>query len=131
MLFGRDYEDYRKYLYEGYSLLIKGSFKLNTWRKEETWDFKIKSMVVLNNAREELVSRIDVRLSLDDINETLIEEIKTQTSGSTGKATLKFSIYDESEGISLELFSRNTSVTVTNELMQFFEDRPELSVKVS
>jgi DNA polymerase-3 subunit alpha len=132
MLFGRDYEDYRKFLYEGYSLLIKGSFQQNTWKREtETWEFKIRSIVVLNNAREELVNNLAIRISLNDLNDSLIDEIKRNTAGSGGKATVKFYIYDESEGISIELFSRNTSVTVTNELVQFFKERPELSIKVS
>ncbi len=132
MLFGRDYEDFRKYLYEGYSLLIRGSVQQSLWRKDtQVWEFKVKTIVVLNNAREELVSNLAIGLSLKDLNDELIEEIKQHTSQANGKASVKFCIYDDSEGISIELFSRNTSINVTDELLSFLEERPELSIKVS
>lgn len=132
MLFGRDYEDFRKYLYEGYSLLIKGSVQQSLWRKDaQIWEFKVKSIMVLNNAREELVTNLAIGLSLNDLNDELIKEIKQRTSQSNGRTRIKFCIYDESEGISVELFSRNTSVNVTNDLLLFLKDRPELSIKVS
>ncbi|MBN1598569.1 MAG: DNA polymerase III subunit alpha [Bacteroidales bacterium] len=132
MLFGKDYEDYRKFLYEGYSLLIKGSVQQNTWRKDViAMEFKIKSMNILNNARDELVNNISIRMSLNDINDEIIEEIKDKTNDSKGKAKLKFCIYDEEEGLSVELFSRNTSVEITNELITFFNSHPEIDYKVS
>ncbi len=131
MLFGRDYEDYRKYLYEGYSLMIKGSVQNNRWKETENWEFKVKSMLVLNNAREELVKNLSIRVSVKDLNEELITDIRDRTTSSAGRATVKFCVYDENEGISVELFSRNTSVNVTNELLKFFEERPELSIRVS
>jgi DNA polymerase-3 subunit alpha len=132
MLFGKDYEEYRKYLYQGYSLLIKGSVQPNQWKKETgEVEFKIKSILVLNNAREELVHNLSIRISLSDINDKIISEIKKQSDQNKGKATLKFNIYDESEGISMDLFSRNTSVAVSDELINFLEEHPEIEYKVS
>jgi DNA polymerase-3 subunit alpha len=132
MLFGKDYEEFRKYLYEGYSLLIKGSVQQSLWRKDsQLWEFKVKSIVVLNNAREELVTNLAIRLSLDDLNDELINEIKQCTGKSDGRARIKFYIFDEQEGISVELFSRNTTISVTNELVSFLNEKPELTIKVS
>jgi DNA polymerase-3 subunit alpha len=132
MLFGKEYEDYRKYMYEGYSLLIRGSFQLNTWRKDaEVFDFKIKSITVLNNAREDIIHNLLIRLSVNDINEEFIREIHEKTSQNTGKARIKFCLVDENEGISVELFSRNTSVSASNELIKYLDERPEIEYKVS
>jgi len=52
LIFGKDYEEFRKYMYEGYSLLIKGSVQRNAWKKDaDIWEFKVKAMTLLNNAR--------------------------------------------------------------------------------
>lgn len=132
MLFGKDYEDFRKYLYEGYSLLIKGSVQPNPWRKDNmSLEFKIKSIMFLNNVREELVNNLAIRMSLNDLDESIVEEIKEQTSRNKGKTPVKFYIYDDKEGISLELFSRNTEVSLTNELIQYLENCPEIEYKVN
>jgi DNA polymerase-3 subunit alpha len=132
VVFGKDYEDFRKYMFEGYSLLVKGSVQRNTWKRDaDIWEFRIKAMTVLNHARDEIINSLSIRMSINDIDEEFIDEIREQTAKSTGKAQVKFSIYDESEGISLDLFSRNTSVTVTNELISYLKERPEIEYKVS
>ena len=131
MLFGKDYEDFRKYLYEGYSLLIKGSVQQNTWRRDSmALEFKIKSILFLNNVRDELVNNLAIRMSLNDLDESIVEEIKEHTSRSKGKTPVKFYIYDDKEGISLELFSRNTEVSLTNDLIQYLDNCPEIEYKV-
>jgi DNA polymerase-3 subunit alpha len=131
-LFGKEYEDYRKFMYEGYSLMIKGSFQLNTWRKDaEVLEFRIKSIVVLNNAREEIIHNLSIRLSVSDVNEEVIREIREHTAKNTGKARIKFSIVDENEGISIDMFSRNTSVSVSDDLIKFLDARPEIEYRVS
>jgi DNA polymerase III subunit alpha len=131
-LFGKDYEEYRKYMYEGYSLLIKGSYQQNTWRKDaEIWEFKVKSMLVLNNAREEIVKYLAIRIDLPDLNDELINEIYQKLSENAGKSRVKFIVHDPEENISVDLFSRNTSVSVTNELIDFLRERPEIEYKVS
>ncbi len=132
VIFGKEYEDFRKYMFEGYSLLVKGSVQRNAWRKEaDIWEFRVKAMTVLNNARDEIINSLSIRMSLNDIDEEIINEIREQTTKNSGKAQVKFSIYDEAEGISVDLFSRNTSVTVTNELIRYLRERPEIEYRVS
>ena len=132
VIFGKEYEDFRKYMFEGYSLLVKGSVQRNAWKKDaDIWEFRVKAMTVLNNARDEIVNSLSIRMSLNDVNEEIIDEIREQTAKNSGKAQIKFSIYDEKEGISVDLFSRNTSVTVTNQLISYLKERPEIEYKVS
>jgi DNA polymerase III subunit alpha len=132
MLFGKDYEEYRKYLYMGYSLFIRGSVQPNPWKKEVTeLEFKIKSILLLNNARDELVKNLSIRMSIQDLNEEIIAEMHKQSDKNKGKSTLRFNIYDENEGISVDMFSRNISVLVTNELIDFLNSHPEIEYKVN
>ena len=132
MLFGKDYEDFRKYLYEGYSLLIRGTIQQNPWRKDRVeMELKVKSMMLLNNVRDELINSIALRMSLNDLDDTFVEEIKEQAAMHKGKTQIKFYIYDDQEGITLELFSRNTAVTLTNDLIHYLDTRPEIEYRVS
>ncbi|MBN1117456.1 MAG: DNA polymerase III subunit alpha [Bacteroidales bacterium] len=123
MLFGKDYEEFRNYLFEGYSLFIKGVVQENQWKKEvRELEFKVKSIVLLANVRDELVKSISLKMPLQDLSDDLVDKIHEEVDKSKGKANLSFQIYDEKEGMGIEMFSRNTMVQVSNELMNFLEE---------
>lgn len=122
MLFGKDYEEYRNYLYEGYSLLIKGTVQENTWKKDvRELEFKLKAINLLANVREELVKNLSLKMEASEVTEDIIDKLYDQASKSKGKAHLSFQISDEGEGTKLEMFSRNTMVDVSNELLDFLD----------
>jgi DNA polymerase-3 subunit alpha len=122
MLFGKDYEDFRNYLFEGYSLLIKGVVQENPWKKDvRELEYKIKSMTMLANAREEMVKSLSLKMPLSELSDDIIEQIHNQTTLNKGKASLSFQIFDDTEGLGIEMFSRNTMIHVTNELVEFLE----------
>jgi DNA polymerase-3 subunit alpha len=122
MLFGKDYETYRNYLFEGYSLLIKGIVQQNPWKKDvKEMEFKINSISLLANVRDELVKTISLKMELSEITETTVEQILEEAEKSKGKAHLSFKIHDTKEKIDIEMFSRNMMVQVTNEFIGFLE----------
>jgi DNA polymerase-3 subunit alpha len=73
-LFGKDYEKYRNYLFDGYSLLIKGVVKKRDWGNKDV-EFKINSINILANVREDLVKEIALNLPLSEISESTIDDI--------------------------------------------------------
>jgi DNA polymerase III subunit alpha len=122
MLFGKDYEDFRNYLFEGYSLMIKGIVQENPWKKDvRELEFKIRSITLLANVREEMVKNLSLKLSLHELTDEFVDKLQEQTANAKGKANLSFQILDEKEGGSIEMFSRNTMVQVSNELISFLE----------
>jgi DNA polymerase-3 subunit alpha len=122
MLFGKDYEDFRHYLYEGYSLLVKGIVQENPWKKDvRELEFKIRSISLLANAREEMVKSLSLKMALNELTDDLVDKIHEATNKTKGKANLSFKIIDENDGSQLEMFSRNTMVQVSNELIEFLE----------
>ncbi len=132
MLFGKDYEEFRRFLYMGYSLLIKGSVQKNTWKRDtDEWEFKIKSISLLNNAREELVRNLTLQIFLDELNDELITGIKQYTNKNPGNTNVKFCIYDRADEILVDMFSRNTNVSITNEFIDYLDGCPEIQYKVS
>jgi DNA polymerase-3 subunit alpha len=88
-LFSKDYENFRKFLYEGYSLLIKGTVSENTWKTNPELEFRIKTIYMLSSAREELVKTIQIRLPVDIISDDLVEDLTKHTLKHSGSTNLK------------------------------------------
>jgi DNA polymerase-3 subunit alpha len=131
-LFGKDYEEYRKYLYEGYILMIRGTIKErwggygreNEPKKEidpSNLTLKIKTMGLINNAREELLKNITVTMSVHDITDSLIEEFCNITDTFPGKVNLNVTIVDPEKKFSVDMFSRTKRIELTNEFVDFLE----------
>ncbi len=122
MLFGKDYENLRNYLFTGYSLLIKGTVQENPWKKEvRELEFKILSICLLANVRDELVKSLSLRMPLRELTSQTVAQLLQQAERNRGKASLSFTIFDEEEKTDVEMFSRNTMVQVSNDLVEFLE----------
>lgn len=128
LMFGRDYETYRKYFYEGYSLLIKGSFVESTWKNNEL-EFKIKSISLISNVRDELIKNLSVKIEVGNFSDELLAEIK-KLSAKPGNVAVKFHIIDPVEKMSVEMYSRSQRIELTNQLVEFLQKTPEVEFKV-
>ena len=128
--FGKDYENFRKYIYEGYSLLIKGSVQENTWKSTKELEFRVKSIYLLSNARDELVKNIQLRIPLDELSEKLIEKLKLFTVNGKGNINLKVLLVDPSENISVDMFSRSKHIALSDDFIDFLFQNPEIEFKL-
>ena len=129
-LFNKDYENFRKYLYEGYSLLIRGLIAENTWKSTPELELKIKNIYLLSSVREELVKNIQIKLPVDMITETFLEEFTKHTKKSTGNMNLKILVFDSSENISIDMFSRSQRLALSDELIDFLSSNREIEFKL-
>lgn len=129
-LFSKDYENFRKYLYEGYSLLIRGSVGENTWKKTPELEFKIKSMNMLSSARDELVKGIQIKLPLDVLTDNFIRDFSGFTRQNGGTTNLKILVYDPDENVGVDLFCRSQRIALTDELIDFLTNKNELEFKL-
>ncbi|MBN2275220.1 MAG: DNA polymerase III subunit alpha [Bacteroidales bacterium] len=128
--FGKDYENFRNYLYEGYSLLIKGSVQENTWKSTPEPEFRVKSICLLSNARDELIKNIQLRLPLDELSENLLDKLKSFTEGRKGNINLKVTLVDVTENIAVDLFSRSKHIELSDEFVDFLFQNPEIEFKL-
>ncbi len=128
-MFGRDYETFRNYFYEGYSLMIKGVFTDSTWKKGEL-EFRIKSILLLSNVRDQLIRNLVIKIPLDNLSDELLEEFRKK-SAKSGNVTMKFMVYDPADRMSIEMYSRSYRIELSNQLIDFLRSSPELEFKVS
>ena len=129
-LFGKDYENYRKYCYEDYPLLLKGKVQPRPYNDQEL-EFKIKSMMMLSQVREEMVENLLLTIPLKNINQGMIDEIKKHALAKKGKVNLRFKIIDTEENIGIELFSRTERIDVTNELVNFLNQKTDIQYSIN
>jgi DNA polymerase-3 subunit alpha len=129
-LFNKDYENFRKFLYDGYSLLLKGMVTENTWKNNPELEFRIKSMHMLSSAREELVKTIQIRLPIDRLTDSFIEDFTKCTSRNPGNTNLKIMVYDPSENISVDFFSRSHRISLDDDLIEFLTENKEIDFKL-
>ncbi|OFX88367.1 MAG: DNA polymerase III subunit alpha [Bacteroidetes bacterium GWF2_33_16] len=129
-LFGKDYQDLRKYCYMDYPLLIKGNIQPKLYKEDEL-EFKIKSMMLLGEVRNNLVKSICITMPLQIIKPELITEIKEVALKNKGKAQLKFKVVDSEENISINLFSRTERIDISNELIAFLNKKSDIHFSIN
>ncbi|NOU16509.1 MAG: DNA polymerase III subunit alpha [Bacteroidales bacterium] len=117
-LFGKDFENYRKFCFEGYSLLIKGRVQPKSYNPAEL-EFKIKSMNMLSDVKEEMIKMVNITIPIHDITDNLVDEIKKQVESNKGKIQLKFKVIDPESKISIDLFSRTMKVNLSPKFLNY------------
>jgi DNA polymerase-3 subunit alpha len=118
--FGKDHETFRNYIREGLPLFIKGSVQRN-YRNE--LDPKIKTITYLSNVRDEMLKSVSLTLPLSAINDDLMVLLNEQIDKHKGKTLLKFKIIDKEGNQAITMFSRNTKISLDNEIVDFLREQ--------
>lgn len=119
-LFGKDFENYRKFCFEGYSLLLKGKVQPKSYNPSEL-EFKIKSINMLSDVKSEMIKMINISLPIHDITDNLVDDIKKQVESNKGKIQLKFKVIDPESKISIDLFSRTMKVNLSQKFIDYLK----------
>jgi DNA polymerase-3 subunit alpha len=128
-LFGKDYENFRKYCYIDYPLLIKGKVQPRPYNDQEL-EFKIKTMVMLSQVREEMVKGITFTLPYEIINEQFIDELKECTYEKEGKTLIKFKVIDKESNAAVDFISRSKGILITDKLVKYLQKNSEIQYSV-
>ena len=119
-LFGKDYENFRKYLYTDYFLFIRGKVQPRPYNDKEL-EFKIVSMMQLSELSES-IKEMHVQLPVEEVTRTLIDELAARVRESKGQTVLRLNLYDHESQVSLNLFSKSYKVGITRELVSYLDD---------
>jgi DNA polymerase-3 subunit alpha len=130
MLFDKEYIDNSKFFIVGYYLLVKGRVQKRKYREDEI-EFKIKTINLLSSVKDELIKTVTIKIDPENIDNELINDLKTLVSEHKGETELKFLFLDPDDKISLPMFSRTYRVRLNNELLTYLEDHPGIEFKVN
>ena len=119
-LFGKDYENFRKYLFNDYFLFIRGRVQPRPYNDQEL-EFRITSMMQLSELQE-AVKEVHVQLAVEEITHDLIARMSRSVKESKGNTLLRLNVYDRQAQVSINLFSKSYKVGLTPGLVSFFED---------
>ncbi len=130
VLFNKDYISFQNYFTPGYALLIRAMVQP---RMNSTMDYelKIKEIKMLADVREEMISSLILTLPLESLSEDFINDIDKYTNPQKGSARLKFMIHDSKDNIYVEMFSRTRKVELSDQLIQFLHQKPEIEFKLN
>ncbi|MDX2443880.1 MAG: DNA polymerase III subunit alpha [Bacteroidales bacterium] len=128
-LFNSDFLKYQQYFKEGLSLLIKGKVEASYYREGEH-EFKVKSVHLLTEARDEFVKSVQLSLPVSIITPEFVNELE-KVSSTKGNILFKFNIFDPGEKLSINLFSRTKRIKISDRFLDFIDHQPgvEISVK--
>ncbi len=129
MLFGKDFETYRNFCYNGYYIMVRGRVQPKSYKPDEL-ELHIKSINMLYEVREKMIKSITLNIPLSDVNDILVDDILKYAQRDKARITLRFKVYDPEHQISVDMFSRAYRVNITKEFVTFLNDN-EISYKVT
>ena len=121
MLFDKDYENFRKYLYEGYYLLLRGKIRGRIYNPSEL-EVKINSMMQLSEAQETLIREMTVSVPVGELTEELAGRLIEKSKTNQGNVLLRVKVFDPAEQIAVNLYSKTVKVGMTPDMVRFLDD---------
>jgi len=120
-LFGKDYENFRKYMFPDYFLFIRGKVQPRPYNDKEL-EFKIASIVQLSEMRDTMIKEMHIRLAVEEITHDLIERLTERVKEASGSTLLRLNVYDREAQVGLSLFSKSYKVSLSSRLVSFLDD---------
>jgi DNA polymerase-3 subunit alpha len=130
MMFDKDYLDNSKFFITGYYLLVKGRVQKRKYRDDEL-EFSIKKINLLSSVKDELIKSVTLKISTENIDNEMINELKELIRENKGETELRFLFLDTDDRISLPMFSRTQRVRLNNEFISYLDDHPGIEYKVN
>jgi DNA polymerase-3 subunit alpha len=123
-LFNEDYKKYRDIMTVGEALFVEGHYQLS-WNGQEH-EFRITSARMLASIGEELTKSITVKISIDQLDQFLLDSFDKICEHHKGRHKLKLQVYDREDDFILGLISKSNKVKAASALI---EDLDALGIK--
>ncbi|WP_278673066.1 DNA polymerase III subunit alpha [Alistipes indistinctus] len=121
VLFSKDYENFRRYLYEGYYLLVRGRVQERTYNPNEL-ECRINSMMMLSEAQETLIRELTIALPVAELTEDIVSQLKETINENRGNVTLRVKVLDPQADVAVNLYSKTLKVGMTPGMVRFLDD---------
>ena len=129
-MFGNDFVTYRNYFVVGYTVLIKARIGPR-FQSDTELELKVSKITLLSNVRDELINSVTLKLPVAEINEDLITRLIQISDSNKGKILLKFKLYDRTDGVTVDLFSRTRKINLSDEFLEFLNKNSIIEIAVN
>ncbi len=123
-LFNEDYKKYKDIFTVGEALFLEGFYQLS-WNGQEH-EFRVTSARMLASIGEELTKSITVKISIDQLDQFLLESLDRLCEQHKGRHKLRLQVYDLEDDFILGLISKSNRVKAASGLI---EDLDALGLK--
>jgi DNA polymerase-3 subunit alpha len=126
-LFGREYENLRKYMYNDYMLYVKGKIQPRRFQSKENvakgrteMELMITSIMQMHEV-EEHIDEMYGSLYVNELTDTFVRELTERVKESQGKTTLRIKVTDAENEVSVQMYSKTFKVAV-KDIVAFCKD---------
>jgi DNA polymerase-3 subunit alpha len=123
-LFNEDYKKYKDIFEVGTALFVEGFYQLS-WKGQDH-EFRVTSARMLASIGEELTKSITVKISIDQLDQFLLDSLDKICDHHKGRHKLKLQVYDLEDDFILGLISKSNKVNAASGLI---DDLDALGVK--
>ncbi|MDR1130776.1 MAG: DNA polymerase III subunit alpha, partial [Prevotellaceae bacterium] len=118
-VFGKDYEQFMKFMQQGYFLLVKATVQ-ERYNSPGELEVKIKQINLLGNARDSIKS-FTINVPVSEVSQTFTEKISNVVKNNSGPIEFRIRFIDSEKNISVDLFSRKYRIGITAEMLEFIK----------
>lgn len=129
-LFSEDYFRFKHFLNEGTFLFIRGKSQTR-YNQENSYEFKISSIMLLSEIREKITKAITISLALPEISGDLVRKIQQTIEANPGTCKLKFNIFEKTDKLSVELPSRKYRIRLSDEFFESLQEMGNIAFKLN
>ena len=127
-LFGDDYIKFKAYLTEGWLLYLSGKVKKKFYNDD--LEFKVSSIDLLAELIDKEVRDVILKLDVNDVSESLVEQISTLVGKNPGKHSLILSLVDSVNQYEVDLLSRKVKLSIDRDFVQKISSIKQLEMMV-
>ena len=131
-LFGEDWGVRSGYFSIGSSVYVTGKMKPRFQFKEDSpLDLKVTGVEYLQTIKEKAIDRITIQLTTDLLDEQIVADLGQLVSEHPGKTKLFFQLRDSNGKRHVLLRSKNSTVDVRHQLIDYIERTEALDYKIN
>ena len=121
VLFGKDYETFRPYLFPNYFLFVKGKVQPRPYGDNPELEFKVLSMVQLSEMRDTMIKELHLVIPIEEITDSFVTQFSETVKANKGTTLLRLTVSSRQDGVNVNLFSKRFKVALTSELVEYLD----------
>jgi len=129
-IFKDDYLKWKHFLVPGTFLYLKAKTMPN-YKNPEIMEIKPTQIMLLSEVREKMAKSLTIRIPLKGVSDDMVKNIYTITSTHPGNCTLKFTLVDPDENMSVDLVAKKIKLQLSNDLIRQLDAMASVSYKLN
>jgi len=124
MLFGDDYLRVKPLMENGWFVFLKGVMEPRRFGNKGELELKVKSIELLSELRDKMAKGINIKFTLDKLNDSLLEQLEFLKETETGSCRINFKVKGEKQA--LDFYSKTKSIRLSNEVLTRLDGLDEI-----